>query len=611
MTQSRSSFLSTGTLIFSLLVTLTIAHAGEKPAAKKAVSVRVADGIKVDFVRIPAGRFLMGSSPTERSRYDDEGPLHEVNIGYDFYMGKFEVTQKQWSAVMGKVPNRFSVLGDDFPVTTVSWEDCQEFVGKLNANPDIPGRFRLPSEAEWEYAARAGTTTRFSFGDSLEGNDKLDDSPAGTLPGKRTDFIVYKGNPKSGEYDSQQEPVGSKKPNPFGLYNMHGSVKEWCEDEYHPNYFGAPTDGSAWESSRHPGAIRILRGGAWSYFARTCRSAARSGWRARRYWHNGLRLVWFPYKQTDDEWNRTWEAERVADNMISHQSEYGGWPKNRNYYLNAHQGEKFGSSWEAAFDNDATVKEMRFLAKVYDATGKKRFKDSFLRGLDFIFQAQYPSGGWPQRYPHGGDYGDYITFNDNAMGNILGILKDIVTEPGSFAFIEDGRRAQAKRAYDTGLECLLKCQVVVDGRYTLWGAQHDPVTLEIKPARRWEPAALGSRASSRLVRHFLMGIEDPSPEVVAAIEGAVDFYKKYVLHFRYENGDTVEDPSAKPMWARFYEPDTGRPVFSSGHKFGEIKRVHSYNEMPRDQRGGYSWFHNEGSRVFEAYEEWKKARTGS
>lgn len=349
---------------------------------------------------------------------------------------------------------------------------------------------------------------------------------------------------------------------------MHGSVKEWCEDEYSPNYFGAPTDGSARESSRHPSAIRVLRGGAWSYYARTCRSAVRSGWRARRYWHNGLRLVWFPYKRNDDEWNGTWEAESLADNMISHQSEYGGWPKNRNYHLNAYQGEKFAGSWEAAFDNDATVKEMRFISKVYEATGKKRFKDSFLKGLDFIFSAQYPTGGWPQRFPLGDDYGDYITLNDNAMGNIMGLLKDIVTAPRSFPFIDDERRAQSKRAYVGGLDCLLKCQVVVDGRRTLWGVQHDPVTLKIKAARRWEPAALGSRASARLVRYFLMAIEDPSPEVVEAIEGAVSFYREHVLHFRWENGDTIDDPTAIPLWARFYAPASGQPVFSTGHSFG-------------------------------------------
>ena len=610
MMSSRWLILSTGVCLLPLFGTPTVAEAEEKTAPPDAVNVPVGDGAEVELVHIPAGRFRMGSPQSERSRYSDEGPVHQVTIGYDFYIGKFEVTQRQWSAVMGNVPNRFSVRGDDYPVTTVSWEDCQEFVQKLNGNLDIPGRFRLPTEAEWEYACRAGTTTRFYFGDSLEGNDRLDDSPAGTLSGKRSDYIVYKGNPKSGEYRSEQESAGSKKPNGFGLYNMHGSVKEWCEDEYHPNYFGAPTDGSAWEGSRHPGAIRVLKGGAWSYYARTCRSAVRSGWRARRYWHNGLRLVWFPYKRTDEEWNATWEAERLADNMISHQSAEGGWPKNRNYHLNAYQGEKFANSWEGAFDNDATVQEMRFLAKVYEATGKKRFKDSFLKGLDFIFSAQYPTGGWPQRFPLGNNYGDYITYNDNAMGNIMGLLKEIVTSPTSFAVIDAGRREQAKRAYDAGLDCILKCQVVVDGRRTLWGAQHDPVTLEIKAARRWEPAALGSRASARLVRHFLMAIENPSSEVVEAIEGAVEFYRNHPLHFRWENGDTVDDPTAKPLWARFYEPDTGRPVFSTGHSFGEIQQMNTFNDMPRDQRGGYGWFHNEGRRVFEVYEKWKKARGG-
>jgi formylglycine-generating enzyme required for sulfatase activity len=225
------------------------------------------NSIGMEFVSIPAGAFEMGSPSNDADRYDDEGPVHQVTIKKAFYMGSYEVTQAQWRAVMGDNPSYYTG-DDDLPVETVSWDDVQEFIKKLNAKEGTD-KYRLPSEAEWEYACRAGTTTRYSFGDS--------DSKLG-------EYAWYYDN--SG---SKTHPVGQKKPNPWGLYDMHGNIWEWVQDTYHSDYNGAPADGSAWAGS---GADRVNRGGSWSSYARYCRSAIRYfDARGRRNRDLGFRLV--------------------------------------------------------------------------------------------------------------------------------------------------------------------------------------------------------------------------------------------------------------------------------------------------------------------------------
>ena len=219
------------------------------PAADQEIII---NSIGMEFVLIPAGEFKMGSPSDENDGAIDEGPVHHVTIRKAFYMGRYEVTQKQWCEVMRDNPSYFK--GDDLPVEDVSWNDVQKFIRKLNKKEGTD-RYRLPSEAEWEYACRAGTTTRYSFGDS---ESRLDN------------YAWYKDN--SG---SKTHPVGKMKPNPYGLYDMHGNVYEWVQDKWHSDYDGAPTDGSAWESGDD--ANRVLRGGSWHNNARYCQSADRNG----------------------------------------------------------------------------------------------------------------------------------------------------------------------------------------------------------------------------------------------------------------------------------------------------------------------------------------------
>jgi formylglycine-generating enzyme required for sulfatase activity len=203
----------------------------------------------------------MGSPENESERRDDESPQHQVTVP-SFFMGKYPLTQAQYQAIMGNNPSYFK--GNNRPVETVSWDDAVRFCQKLSQRTGK--NYRLPSEAEWEYACRAGTKTPFSFGDNIT-TDLVNYD--GTYP--------YKSAPK-GKYREQTTDVGTFPPtfppNAFGLYDMHGNVWEWCEDDWHENYIDAPTDGSAW-NSQSGSNTKLLRGGSWHADAGFCRSASR------------------------------------------------------------------------------------------------------------------------------------------------------------------------------------------------------------------------------------------------------------------------------------------------------------------------------------------------
>ncbi|WP_440956852.1 formylglycine-generating enzyme family protein [Methanosarcina sp. Mfa9] len=208
------------------------------------------NSIGIEFVKIPAGEFMMGSPSDEGGIANSGKPVHEVTIENSYYLGKYEVSQEQWKSVMGNNPSHFK--GDDLPVEYVSWYDAQEFINKLNAMEGTD-KYRLPSEAEWEYACRAGTTTRYFFGG--------DESKLG-------DYAWYCRNS-----DEMTHPVGQKKPNSWGLYGMSGNVLEWCQDEWYDNYDGAPSDGSAWEGGNS--SRRVIRSGSWNAAPTVCHSAFR------------------------------------------------------------------------------------------------------------------------------------------------------------------------------------------------------------------------------------------------------------------------------------------------------------------------------------------------
>ncbi len=218
-------------------------------------------GTGIPMRRVPGGTFQMGSPTSEQGRSDAEGPPHQVTVP-DFHMSKYEITQAQWKAVMGTDPSNFK--GDDLPVENVSWNEAKEFCQKLSRQTGK--NYRLPTEAEWEYACRARTTTPFAFGSSLS-------SEQANFNGE----YPY-GNAPKGVYRGKTMRVGSFKENKFGLYDMHGNVWEWCEDVWHDSYNGAPSDGSAWLSGGDS-SLRVLRGGSWSSNGDACRAASRD-WNA-------------------------------------------------------------------------------------------------------------------------------------------------------------------------------------------------------------------------------------------------------------------------------------------------------------------------------------------
>ena len=219
-------------------------------------------GATIVMCWIPAGEFMMGRQDGEQDSYSNESPRHRVTFAEGFWLGKYEITQAQWEAVTGNNPSYFE--GADLPVETVSWTDIQGFESSLS------NTFRLPSESEWEYACRAGTTTRFNSGDS--------DSDLGRVG-------WYGSNS-----DSKTHPVGQKTANAWGLFDMHGNVWEWCEDWYHSDYTNAPANGSAWTSPS--GSDRVIRGGGWYYGAKYCRSAFRaSSVPSNRSSSQGFRLL--------------------------------------------------------------------------------------------------------------------------------------------------------------------------------------------------------------------------------------------------------------------------------------------------------------------------------
>lgn len=232
-------------------------------------------GVAFEFVEIPKGSFMMGAPDTEKKSDYDEKPLHKVNLN-GFYMCKYEITQAQWKAVMGADNNPSHFKGDSLPVEKVSWENVEQFIKKLN---QLTGKqYRLPTEAEWEYACRAGTTTPFFTG----GNITTDQANYnGNYP--------YNGNPK-GEYREKTVKVDTFAPNAWGLYNMCGNVSEWCNDLYQENYYKNSPEDNPSGPKENDDNYRVCRGGAWCLFGKVCRSADRA--KAKGGFHFiGFRLV--------------------------------------------------------------------------------------------------------------------------------------------------------------------------------------------------------------------------------------------------------------------------------------------------------------------------------
>jgi PelA/Pel-15E family pectate lyase len=330
-------------------------------------------------------------------------------------------------------------------------------------------------------------------------------------------------------------------------------------------------------------------------------------------------------------WYGAPEGRRLADIVVSFQTPAGGWSKNLD--LTRHPrapGEEFapdnGSSylgngdfdaphglhWSyvGTFDNDATTTELRYLAKVMAAVGPihgATYRAAFLRGLNYIFAAQYPNGGWPQVWPLQGGYHDAITCNDGAMINVISLLRSVSVGTNEFAFVPEHTRALAASSLKRGIECLLTCQIVVNGRRTVWGQQYDALTLLPTSARNYEmPSQVASESAG--ITMFLMDIPHPSPQVAAAVHAAAAWFESTKisdLAYRRSGDDgrrLIAAPGSGPLWARYYDIGTDRPIFGD-----RDKSIHDdVNEISKERRNGYAWYVDEPRRALDQYAVWKQ-----
>lgn len=305
------------------------------------------------------------------------------------------------------------------------------------------------------------------------------------------------------------------------------------------------------------------------------------------------------------EWFRGEEARRTADAIVSFQTPSGGWSKRVALDRPRAPGESFsaanGWSYVGTFDNGATTEHLRFLAAAHAAGGDPRHRDAFLRGLDYVLRAQFPSGCWPQVYPLQGGYHDAATFNDDAMVRVLRLVRDVAR--GELAAAPEGARERARAALDRGVECVLRSQVVVRGAPTVWGAQHDPLTLLPVAARAYEHASLSGRESAAVV-DFLLELEAPSPPVAHAVEAAAAWFRKTAIHgLEYEpKGGLTPREGAGPIWARFYEIGTDRPIFSN--RDGVVR--YAWSELEDERRFGYAWYTDEPATTLRRVERWSR-----
>lgn len=315
------------------------------------------------------------------------------------------------------------------------------------------------------------------------------------------------------------------------------------------------------------------------------------------------------------------EIEKIADNILLFQKSNGGWPKNYDMQaiLTEEQKEailKVKNELNTTFDNGATNSQLNYLAKAYSLTQKEKYRIAFLHGLEFVLSAQYDNGGWPQFYPDTCGYRKYITFNDGAMIGVMRLLQKIVNHSEEYSFTEDDLYGTVKAAYEKGIECILNCQIVEKGESTAWCQQHDNLNFRPQNARSFELMSICNGESASIVK-FLMSINNPNERIIKSVKRAVKWFENsriygirvdeikaekadYIFHSTEHDKIVVEDSNAKPIWTRFYELDTHRPMFCN--RDGKI--VYSLAEVERERRTGYAWYVYDPQEVLDLYPAW-------
>ena len=317
-----------------------------------------------------------------------------------------------------------------------------------------------------------------------------------------------------------------------------------------------------------------------------------------------------------DVWYGSDESVKVAENVLLYQRDLGGWPKNTPIHKPLTDAEKAKVNDDkglndAIFDNSATTTEMKFLARMFNKTNNEAYKESFNRGLKFILDAQYKNGGWPMFYPLRKGYYTHITFNDNATVNILVMLRDINSNNSLFrSVINPEYLSRSMAAYLKGIECILKTQIIINGKPTVWCAQHDENTFLPAKARSYELPSFSGAESVGIIK-LLMEIPDPSPQIKKSVLCAIEWFELHRLkNLKWEyfvNSDglkdrkVIYDSKAGDLWARFYDLETELPYVCDrdGIKKNRLE------EIGYERRNGYSWYTDSPGEILDMFPAWK------
>lgn len=313
---------------------------------------------------------------------------------------------------------------------------------------------------------------------------------------------------------------------------------------------------------------------------------------------------------------------QIADNMILFQIDNGGWPKNYDMraILTPDQVNNVVNSKQklhATFDNSTTFTHIYYLAQVYSASKIEKYKEACIKGIQFILNAQYTNGGWPQYYPLENNYSRHITFNDGAYMGIMDLLEKIVNNNPNFYFIEKELRNKITKAYNKGLDCILNMQIVNQGKLTVWCQQHDEVDLSPAWARAFEPPSICNGESVPIVL-FLMTLENPNEKIIKSIQSAVKWFEDSKIYntrveifditpfeskFKTVDSDrrVVIDSTAAPIWTRYYELGTGKPLFCDRNS----KYLYALADVSIERRNGYAWYTYAPQQVLDKYSKWQ------
>lgn len=313
----------------------------------------------------------------------------------------------------------------------------------------------------------------------------------------------------------------------------------------------------------------------------------------------------------------TEDAKRVAENVLLYQRDIGGWPKNIQMQDELTEKQKKDlialkkTAVETTTDNGATCQEMLFMSRMYAQVKDERYRESFLKGLNYLLEAQYPNGGWPQFYPLKKGYYTHITYNDDSMVNIMNVIKAVADESDYYSIKPSKEIVEkCRKSFDKGIDCILKTQYKQNGVLTAWCAQHDEVTLAPANARAFELASLSGYESAKIVL-LLMSIDKPSREVVTAVKSAVEWFQKTKITNLEEKrvlndaGKIVDKKmipvvNAKPIWARFMDLETNEPFFCD--RDGVKKK--SLDQIGSERRNGYSWYSDAPEEVLKRFPDW-------